>query len=337
MSISGKYFFPCDEIRRIKASDKDLLCLLKKGDEPLVITESNLIPSETLQKWGNLDYMKEHMSDTNQYFILESKTKEFRFWQDAEERMSAHPTWQPPNKRITLSLKDFMESITSKDGKNGHFHYMQECYGENVVDEDMKRQYEAFNWPWLNNIKSECGWKEFEKNLLFIGQDGYLSPAHFDGIENFFAQIKGRKQCVLFPRSMFERMYPHPTSHPCDCQSSVDLSNPDFERFPKMRELKGVKCILEPGEVLYIPSYWFHEILHMADANEQDKCPANTVSFNFIFVGKDQADLSLLDNKSPLTKKQAILINRCLEQQGLPIPNDIAERVTCSNKQCSKH
>ena len=36
----------------------------------------------------------------------------------------------------------------------------------------------------------------------------------------------------------------------------VDFDNPDFKRFPKLKELKGYEVIVGPGDVLYIPMYW---------------------------------------------------------------------------------
>ena len=36
----------------------------------------------------------------------------------------------------------------------------------------------------------------------------------------------------------------------------VDLDNPDYERFPRLKELRGRQAILGPGDVLYLPVYW---------------------------------------------------------------------------------
>ena len=40
----------------------------------------------------------------------------------------------------------------------------------------------------------------------------------------------------------------------------VDLENPDYERFPKFKNVKGYETILAPGEVLYMPSTWWHAL-----------------------------------------------------------------------------
>ena len=40
----------------------------------------------------------------------------------------------------------------------------------------------------------------------------------------------------------------------------VDFDNPDFVRFPGLKDLKGYEAIVGPSDVLYIPMYWWHHI-----------------------------------------------------------------------------
>lgn len=62
-----------------------------------------------------------------------------------------------------------------------------------------------------------------ESKLLIIFSlcIGNVTPAHYDEQQNFFAQIKGYKRCILFPPDQFECLYPYPVHHPCDRQSQV--------------------------------------------------------------------------------------------------------------------
>lgn len=52
-----------------------------------------------------------------------------------------------------------------------------------------------------------------------------MTPAHYDEQQNFFAQIKGYKRCILFPPDQFECLYPYPVHHPCDRQSQVRVAD----------------------------------------------------------------------------------------------------------------
>ena len=45
-----------------------------------------------------------------------------------------------------------------------------------------------------------------------------------------------RVQVVLFPFTDYPKMYPFPTTHPCDRQSMVDVAAPDLARFPRFAD-----------------------------------------------------------------------------------------------------
>lgn len=62
-------------------------------------------------------------------------------------------------------------------------------------------------------------------NIVFSVCVGNVTPAHYDEQQNFFAQIKGYKRCILFPPDQFECLYPYPVHHPCDRQSQVRVAD----------------------------------------------------------------------------------------------------------------
>ena len=45
--------------------------------------------------------------------------------------------------------------------------------------------------------------------------------------------------------------------------SYVDCDNPDYERFPKFRQAVALEGILEPGEMLFLPAGWWHQVRSM--------------------------------------------------------------------------
>lgn len=54
----------------------------------------------------------------------------------------------------------------------------------------------------------------------------------------------------------------------------VDFDAPDMEKFPGLEQLQGVETVMGPGDVLYIPMYWWHHIESLPHLG-------NTVSVNF--------------------------------------------------------
>lgn len=81
----------------------------------------------------------------------------------------------------------------------------------------------------------------------------------------------------------------------------MDLYQPDLGRFPRFAEAHPLEVILAPGEILYIPQYWWHHI-----ENLTDEC----VSLNFWF--KDQAKPQKV--VLPLSSSQHLAMRRNIEK-----------------------
>ena len=42
--------------------------------------------------------------------------------------------------------------------------------------------------------------------------------------------------------------------------SPVDILKPDYQRFPKFKEARALNCTINEGDVLFMPSFWWHEV-----------------------------------------------------------------------------
>jgi hypothetical protein len=49
--------------------------------------------------------------------------------------------------------------------------------------------------------------------------------------------------------------------------SAVSVNEPDYQRFPRFRDACAQKAILEEGDVLLLPAFWFHFVQHLGDFN----------------------------------------------------------------------
>ena len=41
--------------------------------------------------------------------------------------------------------------------------------------------------------------------------------------------------------------------------SQVDLEQPDLQKFPRFGRAKRYELMLEPGDMLFIPAFWWHQ------------------------------------------------------------------------------
>lgn len=97
------------------------------------------------------------------------------------------------------------------------------------------------------------------------GAAGHREALHCDITDGTLCQLAGIKRVTLFPPTQWQNLYPFPpveggkTSWAFCRASGVE---PNFEKFPKLEEAMQHKAeaILHPGDVLYIPAGWAHEV-----------------------------------------------------------------------------
>ncbi len=90
------------------------------------------------------------------------------------------------------------------------------------------------------------------------------ASAHFDISHNIAVCMVGHRRFTLFPPEQIHNLYPGPLEPTPGGQviSLVDFTRPDFDAYPKFREAQAAARIadLEPGDVLFYPSMWWHQV-----------------------------------------------------------------------------
>eukprot|EP00602_Paraphysomonas_sp_CaronLab_P010169 CAMPEP_0185029954 /NCGR_PEP_ID=MMETSP1103-20130426/16600_1 /TAXON_ID=36769 /ORGANISM="Paraphysomonas bandaiensis, Strain Caron Lab Isolate" /LENGTH=385 /DNA_ID=CAMNT_0027564887 /DNA_START=420 /DNA_END=1577 /DNA_ORIENTATION=+ len=91
---------------------------------------------------------------------------------------------------------------------------------------------------------------------IWMGTPGSVTPCHFDGYHNMYVQLSGIKKFVLFPPARRMDIHMFPFLHPSygQCQRSLSITE-DWEKWHDR-----VEVFLRPGELLYIPPFWIHEV-----------------------------------------------------------------------------
>lgn len=98
---------------------------------------------------------------------------------------------------------------------------------------------------------------------IWLGTES-VAAAHFDRPKNIACCVLGKRRFTLFPPEQIHNLYPGPLSPTPGGQvvTIADLSRPDFTRFPRLKTALENAYIadLEPGDGLYYPSMWWHEV-----------------------------------------------------------------------------
>ncbi|MGB7193316.1 MAG: cupin-like domain-containing protein [Collimonas pratensis] len=122
--------------------------------------------------------------------------------------------------------------------------------------------------PYLGNLELRelnrlCYWPAYFKKMgpprFWLGPSGTVTPLHCDYDDNIFAQIWGSKRIFLAPPHHDEFLYPR-EANAILYGSPFDPEAPDFEKFPLARHAALVECIMQPGELLYVPAGWYHQV-----------------------------------------------------------------------------
>lgn len=98
---------------------------------------------------------------------------------------------------------------------------------------------------------------------LWLGPAGNVTTLHYDTPNNFLAQIKGRKRFRMFAPGQMRNLYP--CRGKAYNMSQVDIENPDYEAFPRLRRAQMYEVELNEGDLLFIPTYWWHQVLSVTD------------------------------------------------------------------------
>ena len=77
---------------------------------------------------------------------------------------------------------------------------------------------------------------------------------------NLHFQLSGRKRFILFAPDDWPALFPFPVHHDYDRRCGVDLDLPHSRHASRLRRARGMVVELQPGDVLYIPPYWWHHV-----------------------------------------------------------------------------
>lgn len=212
-------------------SAKEFLNAYKKTNTPIVM--QNITKDwPAKQKWS-LEYF-ESLGGDNDVKIYDSKPSTNYKLQHAAE--------------ATMKLRDYFKILLAGENDLRIFFF------------DMLRQI-----PSLQNDFSypDIGLHWFKKlPVMFIAGNRAKVQMHYDidYADIFLCHFGGKKKVMLFSPDQTKYMYHVPFSF--SAYHDVDFENPDYEKYPALKHLKGQEVILEHGDVLYIPPGWWHYIIY---------------------------------------------------------------------------
>jgi hypothetical protein len=115
----------------------------------------------------------------------------------------------------------------------------------------------------LRELNAMCHWPGWFDKMgpprFWLGPARTVTPLHCDYDDNIFAQIWGSKRIFLAPPHHDAFLYTR-EANPVLFGSPFDPEAPDFDAFPLARQAAIVECVVHPGEMLYVPAGWYHQV-----------------------------------------------------------------------------
>ncbi|MBD2777689.1 cupin-like domain-containing protein [Iningainema tapete] len=205
----------------------------------------------------DLEYLCENLGE--QRFLLRSYGKE-RYQQDKRQWVNIGSGVDAQN----LPFTEFAKMLRNRQAHEKDI-YLAKCSIQNTP----LAQTQSFH------LGAKLGLNEPVSDLnIWIGPSGHVESLHYDPVDGTLMQLHGAKKVVLFPPSQLSNLYPFPIyihlRHGLKLRSwfsQVYPEKPNFQSFPKLEKaLKyKIEVILNRGEILYIPSGWWHEVTALGD------------------------------------------------------------------------
>ncbi|EYU46302.1 hypothetical protein ABFS82_04G055000 [Erythranthe guttata] len=199
---------------------------------PVIISDSmNHWPA--IDTWNDMNYLK--------------RVAGFRTVPVEVGKNYLSPDW----KQELITFSEFLGRIQSSDRSSANLTYLAQ---HQLFDQIQELKQDIV-------IPDYCfaGGGEIRSLNAWFGPPGTVTPLHHDPHHNILAQVVGKKYIRLYPASLSEELYPHSETMLCN-SSQVDLDKIDEKEFPGISDLDFVDCVLEEGEMLYIPPKWWHYV-----------------------------------------------------------------------------
>lgn len=115
---------------------------------------------------------------------------------------------------------------------------------------------------WLNMYSDFCSWATDDFRFCYMGGKGTWTPFHEDVYRSYSwsANICGIKHWILVPPGQN-----HLFTDPNTGNWVHDITNVDETRFPNAKDAKRFYVVQRPGETVFVPSGWWHQVRNEGD------------------------------------------------------------------------
>ncbi|KAK3095339.1 hypothetical protein FSP39_013400 [Pinctada imbricata] len=233
------------------------------SNKPVIIRNS-LKHWKALQKWDAQYFRKVGVGDVE---VTVAVTPNGLADAVAEDKFV-----MPEERRMTFS--EFLDILEEPEKHNGIFYIQKQ--NSNLTEEfahiinDVEREI-----PWGTEAFGESP----DAVNFWMGDGRAVTSMHRDHYENLYCVVRGWKTFILIPPTDIPYI-PYDDYQPAVFKEtddgkfdivvtensekvpwiSIDPLNPDLVRYPDYAKARPIEVTVKEGEILYLPSLWFHHV-----------------------------------------------------------------------------
>jgi hypothetical protein len=150
--------------------------------------------------------------------------------------------------RRQVRLADFVDQVLANGPTNDY--YMT------ANNEALRRPEFAPLLADIGSLPPVCDRSQLAaKSSFWFGPAGTVTPLHHDTLMLFHTQVVGRKRWRFISPMETPKLYNYNGVF-----SPIDIDRPDLARFPDFAGVKVLEVIAEPGETVFLPLGWWHQV-----------------------------------------------------------------------------
>lgn len=124
------------------------------------------------------------------------------------------------------------------------------------------------DWERLESLVSAQRFGSVGPVSLTAGSRNGVLPLQYTTRDALHIQLTGRRRVTLVsPSQAFGCMYPYPVAHPYDTYAMASIETVDRDMWPGTHNVSLHRAIVGPGEILYVPAFWF---VHVHDLEKEN-------------------------------------------------------------------
>jgi len=113
--------------------------------------------------------------------------------------------------------------------------------------------------------RSGCSFT-LHQRMMRVTQQGAKHVLHYDDADSIFIQVRGSKQVILVPTPQLPFIYPVPSPDILARRAQINLSRPDFGKYPDSAFITPKSVTLHAGDILFVPHRSAHESVSISDS-----------------------------------------------------------------------